>query len=77
MIIRWNLRDILDQIRECTRAATDPRQDGFSTWRYKQDLYQIKFAVDEALKKCSTYTPEDEWLEQCKKEKMWKELRKI
>jgi hypothetical protein len=34
----------------------------------------VKFAVDEMLKNTSRFAGEDEWLEECQKEKMWKLL---
>lgn len=43
---------------------TDPRMDGFTTWARKQNLYELKFYIEEQLKKCPTYAGEDEWLEE-------------
>ena len=74
MIIRWNTSDIVRQVETMRYAATDPREDGFTTWGVKQDLYKIKWAVDEALKKCPTYAPEEEFLKEHEKEEMWKTL---
>lgn len=68
MIIDWSIKEIQNQIFRILWAANDPRQDGFTTWRCKQDLYQVKFMVDQALAKCSTYAGETEWLEQQRKE---------
>lgn len=75
MIITWNPKDIIRQIQTMYWNATDPRQDGFVTWPIKQDLYRIKWEVDEALSKCSTYVGEEEFLEEHQKEVMWKSLK--
>ena len=74
MIIRWNVDNIVSELQKCYWATTDPKMDGFTTWRCKQDLYRVKFAVDEMLKNTSTFAGEQEWLEQQQKEKMWKVL---
>lgn len=74
MIIRWNTSDIVRQVETMSYAASDPREDGFTTWPVKQDLYKIKWAVDEALKRCPVYAPEKEFLQEHEKEQMWKTL---
>ena len=43
-------------------------------WPCKQDLYRVKFAVDEMLKNTGTFAGEAEWLEEQEKERMWKAL---
>ena len=54
--------------------------DGFSTWRCKQDLYRVQFALEDMLNKCPTYAPELEWLEQQQLERdqqqVWRALNK-
>ena len=57
-------------------GANDPYVTGFVNWPCKQDLYRVKFAVDEMLRNTSTFAGEDEWLLQQEKEKMWKILKK-
>jgi hypothetical protein len=78
-IKRWSTADMGAQIQQMVYAATDPRQDGYTTWPIKQELYQLKWAVDDALEKCSTYSTEKEWVdEQLLKrdqEKMWNILK--
>ncbi len=53
-----------------------PRNDGFTQWEIKQDLYKIKFLVDEILKSSPEFVGETEFLEQHQKQLMWKELEK-
>jgi len=55
-------------------GATDPYETGWNNWPCKQDLYRVKFSVDQMLKKASTFAGEQEWLEEQEKEKMWKAL---
>jgi hypothetical protein len=75
-IKRWNVEDIATQIHSAEIECSSPYADGFSTWGIKQDLYQIKWLVDEALEKCPTFSPEEEWLKEQDKKKMWKVLSK-
>jgi hypothetical protein len=74
-IKRWNTDKIVSDLQQCYFVATDPRQDGFTTWPCKQDLYFVKFALDEMLARCSDYgNIEREWLEEIEKRKVWKAL---
>lgn len=75
MIIRWNTDKIINDVHSMQYAATDMRMDGFVTWGVKQDLYKIKWAVDEALSKCSVYAGEEEFLEEHEKEQVIKVLK--
>ena len=74
MIKNWNSNQIISEIQKIYWAGTDPRMDGFSTWPCKQDMYRIKWAVDEMLSQMPTYSVEDEFLEQHNKELVWKTL---
>ena len=78
MIRDWNVDQIISELEKCYWATTDPRMDGFSTWSCKQDLYRVKFALDEMLNNCPTYAPEQEWLDQQQlehdKKKVWKAI---
>jgi hypothetical protein len=72
----WNTDRIISDLQRIYFATTDPRMDGFTTWGCKQDLYRVKFALDEMLQQCPTYAPEAEFLEEHQKQIMWKELKK-
>ena len=74
MIIDWNVDKIIADCQKMYRGATDPYETGFVNWPCKQDLYRVKFAVDEMLKKTSGFAGEEEWLAEQEKEKMWKTL---
>ncbi len=53
---------VKNQIWLYEHVCTDPRIDGFVGWGCKQKLYEIKFALDEALARCPEYSVEEEWL---------------
>lgn len=58
------LTDVKYYIEDEVFYITDPRMDGFTTWGRKQFLYELKFYLDDMLKKCPKYSGETEWLEE-------------
>ena len=74
MKMDWNVDHVIAQCRKMHAGANDPYVTGFVNWPCKQDLYRVKFAVDEMLKNTSGFVGEEEWLEEQAKEKMWKTL---
>ncbi|WP_353482413.1 hypothetical protein [Haliscomenobacter sp.] len=76
MITDWNVQNVIWECQKMYHGATDPHMTGFVNWPCKQDLYRVKFAVDEMLKNTSGFAGEQEWLEELQKEKVWKALKK-
>jgi len=76
MIRDWNVDQIIAECRKMYAAANDPYMTGWNNWPAKQDLYRVKFAVDEMLKNTGKFLDEDEWLEDQEKQRMWKALIK-
>ena len=75
MVIKdWNVNQVIGQCQQMYFGATDPHVTGWANWPCKQDLYRVKFAVDEMLAKTSRFSGEDEWLLEQEKDKMWKRL---
>jgi hypothetical protein len=74
MIINWDVDQVIGECRKMYAGANDPYETGWNNWPCKQDLYRVKFAVDEMLKNTSGFAGEEEWLEQQEKGKMWKAL---
>jgi hypothetical protein len=70
----WNVDLVIGECQKMYRGANDSYETGFVSWPCKQDLYRVKFAVDEMLKNTSGFAGEEEWLEKQEKEKMWKAL---
>lgn len=56
---------------------SSPRNDGFTTWEIKKDLYRLKFLLDEILADSPTYSNEQEFLDEQSKKKMWKTLNEV
>ena len=74
-IKNWNVEDIAMQINSAYYVCSDPRQDGFNAWGVKQDLLQIKFLLDDVLRRCPHFSPEDDWIREQEKKKVIKILK--
>jgi hypothetical protein len=75
MKINWDVNQVISECQKMHHGATDPYVTGWNNWPCKQDLYRVKFAVDEMLKNTSRFTGEDEWLLEQEQHQMWKILK--
>lgn len=71
----WSMNDILNQIHALARECQSPYNEGFTAFELKKDLYELKFALDEAIKKSPTFHGEDEWLTEQEKKRIIKILK--
>lgn len=67
---------MIGECRKMYAGANDPYETGFVNWPCKQDLYRVKFAVDEMLKNTSAFGGEEEWLREQEAERIIKILKK-
>jgi len=70
----WSVDNIVQQLRRCNAAVTDSHLTGFVQWPCKQDLYQVKFILDEMLRTAPTFSGEEEWLREQQKKQVWNVL---
>lgn len=70
MIIDWSVEKISHQLYRMHRGANDVYETGYNNWPCKQDLYRVKFLVDELLKDCPSFSGEKEWLKEQEAEKI-------
>jgi hypothetical protein len=75
MIKGWDIGQVISECQKMYFGANDPYVTGWVNWPCKQDLYRVKFAVDEMLKNTSQFSGEEEWLLEQEKDKMWKVLK--
>ena len=76
MVIKhWDVNQVISLCQQMHFGATDPHTTGWANWPCKQDLYRVKFAVDEMLAKTGKFSGEEEWLLEQEKQKMWKLLK--
>ena len=71
----WNADQVISECQQMYHGANDPYMTGFVNWPCKQDLYRVKFAVDEMLSKTPKFTGEAEWLLEQEQQQMWKVLK--
>jgi hypothetical protein len=72
----YNITDAAREINAAAYDATDFRNDGFTAWGAKQDLYRLKWILEDALARCPTFGPEEEWLHEQEQKKIIKILSK-
>jgi len=81
MIKNWNVAHVISECQKMYFGANDPYVTGWNNWSCKQDLYRVKFAVDEMLAKTTTFSDEPEWLAeqqlQRDQQKVWKALNEV
>lgn len=73
--LEYSIESITRQINAASYRCSDPREDGFSTWGIKQDLYRVKWCIEDALRRCPTYVGEQEWLKEQEKKKIMRILK--
>lgn len=72
---QYDITAAYQQIRSAGSELNDPRVDGFIAWGVKQDLYQLKWFLDDLLKNSSTFSPEEEWLREQEQKKIIRILK--
>jgi hypothetical protein len=68
---RWDANQLIGDLNSCYTQVISSYNDGFTSWACKQDLYQVKFALEEMLKNSPSFAGEQEWVEQ---QQVWKIL---
>lgn len=71
-----NVPDVVSQVRMAGYECRDSRTDGWTAFGIKQDLYQIKWALDDALRQCPIFVGEDEWLREQEQKRIIEILKK-
>ncbi len=72
----WEVGDITSQVHSLAREISSPYNDGYTQWHCKQDLYQIKQLVDQALARSPDFGDlEQEWLQMQEKKHIIKILK--
>jgi hypothetical protein len=65
-----DVASVAGQINAAAYECNSPYNDGFIGWGYKQDLYRIKWILEDALCRCPTFSFEKEWLREEEKKKV-------
>jgi tellurite resistance protein len=70
-----NINSTIQEINAIVYDVQDNGATGFVQWPAKQDLYRLKWFIDDAIKQCPTFSMEDEWLREQEKERLIKILK--
>lgn len=70
-----DLSKAVGTIRRVMFDACDIRADSYTQWGAKQDLWRLKWILDDALRKCPTFSIEEEWLQEEEKKKVIRILK--
>jgi hypothetical protein len=71
----YNIDTALQTINALTHTVCDMRNDSYVQWGAKQDLYQLKWLIESALRRCPDFSTEDEWLREQEQKKIIKILK--
>jgi hypothetical protein len=72
----WDVIDISRQIHTMSRECASPHNTGFVTFEIKQDLYQLKEIIDQALKNSPNFgEAEQQWLTSQEQKRILKILK--
>ncbi len=72
----YDIISALQQIRAAAAECSDPRNDGFIAWGVKQDLYQLKWFLEDVMKNCPEFgSTESDWLREQEQKKIIKILK--
>ena len=70
------VNDVKMQLMKAHGEICSTYNDGFTQWMIKKELYEIKWLLDECLKRQPIFGGEEEWLEEQHKKQMWSELKR-
>lgn len=66
----WDVASVAQNINAAAYECSSPYNDGFTAFYTKQDLYRMKWLIDDALNRCPTFAGEEEWLREQEKKKV-------
>jgi hypothetical protein len=76
MIKDWSIEQIINEISKIAWAEKDRNMPGITTWKHKQDLYQLKWFIEHKLDECNTYADEEEYVRQHEVKETFRRLSK-
>ena len=53
----------------------DNKNDGYTAFYLKQDLYRLKWLIDEIMRDSPTFVGEDEFVKEHEQKVMWRRLK--
>jgi hypothetical protein len=72
---RWG-PEVAAQVQAMCGELLSTYTDSYVAWDCKQELYKIKWMIDNTLNKSSMYSGEEEWLKEKEQEKIVEILKR-
>ena len=70
----YNIDTAIREIHAAGHDASDHRSDGYTQWGAKQDLYRLKWVLEDVLRRCPPFSGEQDWVREQEKKKVMKIL---
>ena len=67
---RYDFNEITRGIRAMSAEMNDMGQTGFISWPIKQQMYELKWLIEESLESSSTYADEENWLHEQEQQRL-------
>jgi hypothetical protein len=74
--MRWDVPQIISELKAAAAETASPYNDGFTAWHCKQDLLQVKYALEHMLKDLPTFAEESQYIQELEKQQVWHALSK-
>lgn len=74
-MVKFTVEDVINQIRSARADCNSPYTESFNAWGIKQDLYQIKWFLEDALRNCPKFSQEDQWVKDQEQKRLIKILK--
>ena len=66
----WDMNAMSHWIQVMGYNVSDYRNDGFTQFEIKKDLYRLKWILEDALRRSPSYLFEDDWLREQEQKKI-------
>ena len=71
----WDADHIIRDLAACTSEVRSAYNDGFLSWGCKQDLYRVKYALNQMLRDTPTFAGEQQYVESLESMQTWEILK--
>lgn len=70
----WSMNDMVQFIKRIVEETNSKRNNVHAQWMCKQDLYKLKWAIDQALADCEKYPKEEEFIKSHERRQFLKKI---
>lgn len=71
-----DINSVKHQIYMSGVELCSPRNDGFTSWEIKKNLYHLKWLLDDIMRQSPTFSDEDEFVKEHEKQVVFRELHR-